>query len=193
MTLICQFPPSSPWPILLQSVARLGQNNLLVLEELAALVSSPHDSSGFFPCRRLVSQFLRVSQCCAGLGDFPLWNKMDRLLQSIYLILSWEGELNGVCIAIENSPNYPLRFHIRLCIHNGKRFLLVFPFKERILERKRKSLYFIIYGNDLKKNCNQLPSVVHKSFVCLVNFCFGQKMFPKFWFFLIQCWQENMI
>ena len=60
-------------------------------------------------------------------------------------------------------------------------------------ERKRKTLYYIIYGNNLKKNCNQLPSVVHKSFVCLLSFCFGQKMFPKFWFFLIQCWQENMI
>ena len=50
-------PPSSLWAILLQTIARVGQNNLLVLEELAALVSSPHDSSGFFPCRRLVSPF----------------------------------------------------------------------------------------------------------------------------------------
>ena len=54
-------------------------------------------------------------------------------------------------------------------------------------ESKGKTLYYIIYGSDLKRNCNQLPSVVHKSFVYLLSFCFGQKMFPKFWFFLIQC------
>ena len=81
-------PSSSLWPILPQTVARVGQNNLLVLEALVALFSSPRDSSGLFPCRTLVLPFLLFSQFCAGFGDFPLRNKKDRSLQSVYLILS---------------------------------------------------------------------------------------------------------
>ena len=65
-------PSSSLWPILPQTVARVGQNNLLVLEALVALFSSPRDSSGLFPCRTLVLPFLLFSQFCAGFGDFPL-------------------------------------------------------------------------------------------------------------------------
>ena len=65
-------PSSSLWPILPQTVARVGRNNLLVLEALVALFSSLRDSSGLFPGRTLVLLFLLFSQFCAGFGDFPL-------------------------------------------------------------------------------------------------------------------------